>query len=83
MSSVVMEPREQRFTLHNVEKLSIFFSNTFARNVAAFQYLCHELQPEIIETRMLPIQTPLQPIDTTLAVSFNDHLLAADVPPTM
>ena len=83
MSSVIEEPREQKFTLKNIEELSSFFSNCFARNVGAFQYLCQELQPEIIETRMLPIQTPLQPIRTILAVSFQDLSAVADTALTM
>jgi hypothetical protein len=60
----------KKFSVKEIEMLSSFFSLTFAQNIKAFQYVCYEIQPEIIESRRLHIQTPLIPFPTYSATSF-------------
>jgi hypothetical protein len=60
----------KKFSVKEVEMLSSFFSLTFAQNIKAFQYVCYEIQPEIIESRKLHMQTPLIPFPTSSATSF-------------
>lgn len=74
MSFLLQERKEgdasKTFSVKEIEMLSTFFSLTFAQNVKAFQYVCKEIQPEIIENRRLSIQTPLVPFPTSAATSF-------------
>jgi hypothetical protein len=79
MNSLLFE-RDQvqrTFTVKEVEKLSTFFGLTFTQNVKSFQYICEEIQPEVIESRLLSVQTPLIPMDTSKATSIsailNEH----------
>jgi hypothetical protein len=60
----------KKFSVKEIEMLSSFFSLTFAQNIKAFQYVCYEIQPEVIESRRLHIQTPLIPFPTSSATSF-------------
>lgn len=77
MSYIRQESTGRIFTLCDVEKMSSFFSLTFGQNVRAFQYVCQELQSEVVEHRLLSIQTPLIPMSTALVSSFLD--LPADI----
>lgn len=72
MSSILEKPDDKIFSIDDVGKLSSFFSLTFAQNVRAFQFVCQELQSEVVEQRLLSIQTPLIPMGTILASSIFD-----------
>lgn len=61
-----------------VEKMSTFFSTTFVMNLRAFQYVCHEHQPEVIKHLSLEVQTPLVPICTTFIKSFESLPATSD-----
>ena len=72
MSYILDKPEEKIFSTDDVGKLSSFFYITFAQNVRAFQFVCQELQSEVVEQRLLSIQTPLVPMSTILASSTSD-----------
>jgi hypothetical protein len=72
MQSIVPDKHDQLFSVREIESLSSFFSLSFAQNVKAFQYVCEELQPEVMETFLLSVQCPLSPTATAVAVSFEE-----------
>ena len=56
------------YSIKQVESVAAFFSVTFAQHVKGFQYVCYEIQPEVMEYRMIAIQTPLVPRSLTEGV---------------
>jgi hypothetical protein len=72
MTSVLKDKSDQTFTVLIVQKMATFFSMSFARNIRAFQFACHELQPEVTDFISLVVQTPLIPISSIAAISFDD-----------
>lgn len=72
MTSVLKDQSDQTFTVLIVQKMASFFSLSFARNIRAFQFACHELQPEVTDIIALEVQTPLIPISSNAAISFED-----------
>jgi hypothetical protein len=68
------------FTVEDIEKITSFFSLTFAQNVRAFQYVCSELQEQVVSRRLLPMQTPLTSLPLSQATSITEHKTNEDLP---
>lgn len=77
------------YSVKQVETIAAFFSITFSQHVKGFQYVCSELQPEVIDVRSLAMQTPLEPCPLARAIlpekpqedipGATDEVLAADL----
>ena len=61
------------YSIKQVESIAAFFSVTFAQHVKGFQYVCYEIQPEVMEYRMIAIQTPLIPRPLTEGIMENKN----------
>ena len=59
------------YSIKQVESIASFFSVTFAQHVKGFQYVCYEIQPEVMEYRMIATQTPLIPRPLTEGIMEN------------
>ena len=78
MAAILDEQLDKRISVQTVEKMTNFFSSNFVRNLRAFQYVCQELQAEIIECIIPEVQTPLIPACMSSCVSFKDHQISSD-----
>ena len=56
------------YSVQQVESVASFFSKTVAQHVKGYQYVCHEVQPEVVEVRSIPTQTPLEPCPLNQAI---------------
>ena len=70
------------FTVQEVEAVAVFFSLIFGQHVRLYQYVCNEIQPEVLELRLLPVQTPLFPLSLTVAVSEDINVLDTSISST-
>lgn len=61
------------YSIKQVESIAAFFSVTFAQHVKGFQYVCYEIQPEVMECRSIAIQTPLIPRSLTEGIMENKN----------
>lgn len=78
MAAILTERTDESLSVQTVEKMTSFFSRNFARNIRAFQYVCQELQSEVIEYIAPEVQTPLIPACMSSCISFEDHQMSSD-----
>ena len=78
MAAILAEQLDRRISVQTVEKMTTFFSFNFTRNLRAFQYVCQELQAEMIEFIIPEVQTPLIPACMSSCVSFKDHRISSN-----